>query len=312
MKRRRANAPQVAPPPAPQRTPIPAGDAARKELLERVKEALRALPVYFQSDTNIEGLQSGDLFSLNTLLGGTIELQVVQTLNRLRLLWDPNKIWEDYRFVRSSQSFPDVRLVAKREAGPQIALGLELKGWYLLSREGEPSFRYTATPSACAPYDQLVVVPWHLSNVLAGTPVVYEPYIEQARFAAEYRNYYWQHQRGVATGTGMKHPPGVAPYPAAKARISDKAEADGGGNFGRVARIHGLMDDYVAASLMVLVAGIEARNWISFFRLHAEDRAPEQIATRLETMLREEIKGTTEEEARRALQILRELRQLLT
>lgn len=63
----------------------------------------------------------------------------------------------------------------------------------LSALEGEPSFRYTVTPSACAPQDLLVVVPWHLKNVLSGEPVVYKPYIEQARHVAELRNWFWTH-----------------------------------------------------------------------------------------------------------------------
>ena len=71
-----------------------------------------------------------------------------------------------------------------QDGAVDVALGIELKGWYLLSKEREPSFRYTVTPSACAPQDLLVVVPWHLKNVLSGEPVVYEPYIEQAHYVA--------------------------------------------------------------------------------------------------------------------------------
>jgi len=45
----------------------------------RVKEALMALPGYFNSTTNIEGIDASDLFALNTMLGTTIEVQVVNT-----------------------------------------------------------------------------------------------------------------------------------------------------------------------------------------------------------------------------------------
>ncbi len=39
-----------------------------------------ALPGYFNSTTNIEGIEARDLFALNTMLGTTIEVQVVNTL----------------------------------------------------------------------------------------------------------------------------------------------------------------------------------------------------------------------------------------
>ncbi len=160
------------------------------------------------------------------------------------------------------------------DGSEDIALGIELKGWYLLSKEREPSFRYTVTPKACAPQDLLVVVPWHLRNVLSGEPVVYEPYIEQARYAAEYRNWWWTTVRETSDTPDQRtvHPPGtdVSPYPRPKTRIADRPVKDGGHNFGRIARLTGLMDDYTAAMRGYHVGGIPAEHWISFFKLHAE------------------------------------------
>ena len=299
-------------PPPPEPTRMPADDPKKLDLLKQVKDALRALPVHFQSGTNIEGLEAGDLFSVNAVLSGTIEIQVVKTLNRLRSLWDPEGDWQDFEFVRSSQTFPDVRLLAHRESGPQIALGLELKGLYLLSREGQPSFRYTVTPAACSPFDQLVVVPWHLSNVLAGTPVVYEPYIEQARHAADLRNYYWRYQRGARSDTTINSPTSIGPYPAPKTKTADIAVADGSGNFGRVARVHGLMDEFTKHALLTRVAGIEAANWVRFFKIQAEAAAADDVARRLETMLQEQTEQLSREDAARAMEIVKELVRLLS
>ena len=86
---------KVEPVPEP---PILDPDDPRTKLRERVEGALLALPGYFDSTTNIEGLAATDLFSLNTVLGATIEVQVVQTLNRMRDVWDPNDEWALYRF----------------------------------------------------------------------------------------------------------------------------------------------------------------------------------------------------------------------
>ncbi|RQN02013.1 hypothetical protein EHW97_14760 [Aeromicrobium camelliae] len=295
--------------PGPEREhPDPA--TKRGKLVENVRDALAALPAHFASRTFIEGLEAGDLFSLNSMLGGSIEIQVVQTLNRLRAVWDPDEEWEEYSFVRSAQTFPDVRLATSSPgriaAGEAVGLGLELKGWYLLSREGEPSFRYTVSRDACDVHDLLVVVPWHLSNVLAGDPVVYAPYVESARYAADMRNHYWSVERresderkaAQAVEQGKKpkklpddyydirSPQGLSPYPAPKTKTADVAAHDGGSNFGRVARASGLMDDYVEESLRARVAGIEARHWVAFFKAYAEgaqkgelhDRIMRQIA----------------------------------
>jgi len=282
-------------PPAPVPAELPESDR-RTKLLTYVREAIRALPFYFESKTVIEGLDASDLFSLNAVLGGTIEVQTVNTLNRIRNVWDPDDEWADYGFERFSQTFPDVRLVNRRDVAATPVLGMELKGWYLLSKEKAPSYRYTATRDACSEYDLLVVVPWHLAYVLSGTPVVRDPYVEQARYAAEMRNYYWRYQRGTATGTGIISPPNVHPYPSPKTHTSDKPEKDSGGNFGRVARVHGLMDDFIASALDTPISGIEARHWIDFFRVFTDASDPEQVEANMRRLLTRE--ATTGDTAR--------------
>ena len=178
----------TAPPSPAEFAPPP--DDPRPVLRGRVKDALRALPGYFRSATNIEGIQATDLFSLNTMLGTTLEVQVVNTLNEMRDVWDPGDEWQIYRFDRQAQRFPDVLLRKQTDDGATVALGIELKGWYVLSLEATPSFRYSITPDGCSLWDLLVVVPWHLSNVLAGTPQVGLPGVWPARYAAVYRNWW--------------------------------------------------------------------------------------------------------------------------
>ena len=258
-----------------------------RELVSHVRDALGALPAYFQTATRIEGLDGGELFNLNAVLGSAIEVQVVETLNRIRKVWDPKNRWPCHRFVRSAQTFPDVRLVVdKKDMDPHIALGIERKGWYLLAKEGEPSFRYTVTPSACSPQDLLVVVPWHLKNVLSGEPVVYKPYIEQARYVAELRNWFWTNKRETSDTLDQRQikPPDiqVSPYPPPKARIADQPVKDGGHNFSRVARLADLMDDYTSSLRGQRIAGIPADHWIVFFKRHAEAKDPGRILAHLE------------------------------
>ena len=270
---------------APQPHTFPDGDRLGT-LVDNVKDAIVALPAYFRTATRIEGLDGGELFNLSAVLGSAIEAQVVETLNRIREVWDPENCWPRHRFVRSTQTFPDVRLLApSQEDAPDIALGIELKGWYLLSREREPSFRYTVTPAACAPQDLLVVVPWHLKNVLSGEPVVYEPYIEQARYVAEFRNWWWTHVRETSDADRDRQvkPPKeeVAPYPAPKTRIADQPAKDGGKNFGRVARLSDLMDAYTSSLRAQHIAGIPADHWILFFRRHAEAKDHAEILRHL-------------------------------
>lgn len=252
----------------------PAKNWKHHALLKDVKEALYSLPSYFRTETNIEGISATDIFTLNTALGATIENQVVQTLNQMRAVWDPDEHYALYSFVRQSQTFPDVLL--KRAAGVEdgaadIIMGIELKGWYLLAKEGEPSFRFQVTPNACAPQDLIVVVPWVLNNVIAGSPRVLPPYIEAARFAAEYRNYHWQVLRDAKGSKGIKAPADVKPYPVKSDHIADEPEYDKGGNFGRYART-GLMDAYLERTRTELLCGINAEHWLRFFKIFQDQK----------------------------------------
>ena len=260
--------------------PVLDSDDPRTRLAGRIKDALRALPAYFSSKTSIEGLAVTDLFSLNTLLASTIEVQVVETLNRMRSVWDPEDEWPLYSFERQAQTFPDVLLRKPASDGDsEVALGIELKGWYVLAKEGVPSFRYTVTPGACADWDLLAVVPWHLENVLAGTPRVGIPSVFSAKYAAEYRNFWWRCKRSSRSDTTIEMPTDARPYDR-RDHTSDRPVSDTGGNFGRIARI-GIMQEWIEEQQRVHIAGIPARNWFEFIRLHADQSDPQGVYDQL-------------------------------
>jgi len=235
----------------------------------RVKDALYALPTYFHSETSISGIPATDIFTLNAVLGAAIEEQMVRTLNAMRGVWDPEGLYRNYSFVRQPQNFPDVvlRRHSRKEDEDYIILGVELKGWYLLANEGVPTFRFVTTPAACAPADLIAVVPWALSNVISGTPLVFEPFIESAAYAARFRNYWWQEVRETVEPGGINMPADAKPYPVKADLVADNPESDKGGNFGRLART-GIMDEYIERSLERDIRGIEARHWLSFFKKH--------------------------------------------
>lgn len=256
----------------------------KTHLYTRLQTVLLGLPAHFEFNNHISGVNATDLFSLNTLLGASIEGQVVKALNQQRQLWDPNDDWLGYTFERQSQAFPDVRLVRKGEgAVTDIALGIELKGWFLLSKEGVPSFRFTTTPGACASHDLLVVVPWYLDNVLSGSPVTAEPYVVSARWAAEYRNHYWTRMRGAGVGVDRSvHAPAAAsPYPNKEDQISDVPAYDGGKNFGRVARVSGLMTAWISATNETEVLGIRIEDWALFLRMHSDKADSDAVTAKL-------------------------------
>ncbi|MCQ2428982.1 MAG: hypothetical protein MJ192_01495 [Clostridia bacterium] len=247
-------------------------DDERTVLREGVIRALRAVPLYFKSTINIEGVTITDLFSANSLLGGAIEEQTIITLNEVRSIWDPDGKWNNYSFRRYPESFPDVRLENNEDDKPLI--GIELKGWYLLAKEQEPSFRFQASAGAMTVWDLIAVFPWHFSNVISGKPVLEAPFIEQAKYAADLRTEYWESRSKSAMK--VEHPD-IQPYPKAGSKYSDVVHDDAGNNFGRIARIKGLMDTWVSDTMRTPLGGIEARWWVQFFLLFKEDCNEDKI-----------------------------------
>jgi hypothetical protein len=185
-------------------------------------------------------------------------------------VWDPEQRYALYEFERQPQTFPDVVLKASAPGvGPKVLMGIELKGWYVLAKEKEPSFRYKVTPAVCAPADLLVVVPWALSNVVSGSPIVFEPFLISARYAAEYRNWYWQHKKKGTSSKDIQLSSVICFYPKKADMISDRPESDGGGNFGRLARA-GVMEEYISELFEEKLVGIQLAAWQQFLAIFTE------------------------------------------
>jgi len=296
-------------PPNPSKVLPKPGDE-HYQLYKDLREAISSLPIYFRTETHISGIMATDLHTLNTVLGATIEEQVVRTLNLIRNTWDPDEKYALYSFVRQAQTFPDV-LLRKTSTG-EILLGIELKGWYLLAKEAEPSLRFQVTAAACAQRDLIVVVPWVLANVISGSPILFEPFVESAKYAAEYRNYHWQYLRKTKQDRGIDVPKNVGPYPSKADQILDKPHADVGGNFGRLART-GIMDEYMQKLNEVQLCGIKTVYWRQFLKAFQESTTDEEARLALER-LRRRVQQATDipsPKARSALTILEELERLL-
>lgn len=290
-------------------------ESAQGILRTNVIEALHALPSYFQSELHVSGVLATDLVSFNTSLGATIEQQVVSQLNRLRRTWDPGEQYEAHRFERQSQRFPDVIL---RHANPsdveQPLIGIELKGWYVLAKEREPSFRYRVNPLVCSEYDLLVVYPWALSEVISGSPVLFDPFVISARFAAEYRNWHWVYamsgsgERSIVLSSVDRY------YPSKSDPIGDMASNDKGGNFGRIART-GLLDEYRTILFGQELSGIPLDAWQRFFRTFTEEDASRRVDRLVQQLEAERSKlGTafSQIEIQRIRDLIGELSTLLT
>lgn len=50
-----------------------------------------------------------------------------------------------------------------------------------------------------------------------------------------------------------------------------------GGNFGRMARVDGLMAEWVQTTLNTPLSGIAARHWVAFFKLFSEGKTDRAI-----------------------------------
>lgn len=268
-------------PVAPTPTEPPAG-WPYLELYRSVYKALYALPGMFTSPLNIDGVLATDLHALSGSLGSTLEVQVVESLNRNRQLWDEDDQYGLYRFVRQSQTFPDVLLEASAPGvEPRVIMGIELKGWYILAAESEPTFRFRTTPAVCQPADLLVVYPWALRNVLSGEPRLLRPWVTSARYAAEHRNWHWEHQmdhKGSDSSVAVSSV--TTAYPTKSDAIADVPAHDVS-NFGRIAR-YGLMDEYMAGVKQDLLAGISVEAWQKFLAMFGEKSTHEKVIGSLE------------------------------
>lgn len=241
-------------------------DWSHRELHGNVVKAMYALPDEFSTSIELKDFRATDIFTLNSALGASIEDAVVRGLNKLREIWDPEGGYSLYRFERQAQAFPDVRLVSDDPSLQSPLMGIELKGWFAIAKEGEPTFRYQVTADACAPQDLLVVYPWVLSDVVAGMPKLLRPFVGQAKFAAQLRNFYWHQMRTSERGEPRIHlAHHRTPYPSSKVdQCSDKAVHDSGDNFGRVSR-YGLMNEFIASTGKQLASGIPVDAWVKFF-----------------------------------------------
>lgn len=153
----------------------------------------------------------------------------------------------------------------------------------MFSRRRRPSFRYKVTPAVCTDADLLVVVPWALSEVVSGTPKVFAPFVVGAKYAAEYKNWYWAHQRTGSGERGVILSNVTQNYPAKSDMISDKPRSDSGGNFGRLART-GLLDAYIGDLFNERLVGIPLSSWQRFLSIFTESRSLSEIRAEVEKL----------------------------
>lgn len=247
------------------------------ELRDRVKLALATIPNGFHSELSLAGVPATDLCGAQSLIAAGVEREVADRLNDMRMLWDPDGKYMDCKFQRFPESYPDVRLI--RPGIPEPLIGVELKTWYLLSKEQEPCARFTASVNASTDYDLLVIFPWYWDRVITGVPALLSPWVRSAKEVAEIRNEAWGEPVQLARTT---------PYPAPRSKYCDVPMWEPAATaWGRIARIPGLMDDFVKSSLDTDLYGIPAHYWVSFLSLFKEKAASDAIKRGLERIATE-------------------------
>ena len=85
----------------------PDADCEHHDLWSKVKNAAQELDTYFKSTITVSGINATEIYSFGSVLGLTIEEEVVRSLNVMRSKWDDGS-YSDYKFVRQAQTFPDV------------------------------------------------------------------------------------------------------------------------------------------------------------------------------------------------------------
>lgn len=122
----------------------------------------------------------------NNYVGQGIEELIGTGLNgQLHHQWtnDPNLL-----FIRNAVQFPDLYLIHRTEK--RILLSIEVKSWFVFSSDNITA-RFEAAPNIIREGSLLVLFPWHMTDLVFGTPILLEPYIGDAKTLAERRDDIW-------------------------------------------------------------------------------------------------------------------------
>ena len=122
----------------------------------------------------------------NNYVGQGIEELIGTQLNgQLHYQWtdDPNLV-----FIRNAVQFPDLYLINRAEK--RILLSAEVKSWFVFSTDNITA-RFEAAPNIIREGSLLILFPWHMTDLVFGTPILLEPYIGDAKALAERRDKIW-------------------------------------------------------------------------------------------------------------------------
>jgi hypothetical protein len=94
-------------------------------------------------------------------------------------------------------------------------------------------------------------------------------------------------------------------------QISDIPDYDRGGNFGRLARVSGLMTNFIASARTQEAMGIPINDWILFLRRHSDNSDPEQVTASLRQDLSKTTRAGSDSQAAQVIEHLEGLARLL-
>ena len=265
---------------------VPPTDWKHLDLWKRVNEALYLLPSHFDFETELRGIAAADIPSANTLLGAGIEDHIPKALNKLKAVWDPKGEYPDYFFIRQPQVFPDVLLRSTKPDdanNEKVLFAIEVKGWYVLSREGVPSARVHVNKNWCFDADMLVVYPWALDSAVAGKAQLFPPFVVGMKKAARLRNQYWiKRAEGNEELAAIVEPSGTPHFHPKKGEAFNDVPKVDSGNFGRIART-GVMDEFMERLFAEeRIAGIPLGAWLDFLAAYEDEGDLQRVVRKVQ------------------------------
>ena len=70
------------------------------ELWTKINELIRTLPNFFQCQIVVKGINATDVYAVGSLFSSAIESSLVEGLNKMRNIWDPENQYLSFAFKR--------------------------------------------------------------------------------------------------------------------------------------------------------------------------------------------------------------------
>ncbi len=174
---------------------VMASGAVEREM-GRAEQMLRSLAGEELNTISVNSLETEDapflalvISKLSPIIGNLLERRIIDLLT-------DEETDHGLRWVRQDPDFPDALLV--NADGSTTNTGYEVKAWYALSTELTGRFRESV--NLLAPRNvRVVVIAWHMSHVVYGTPQIVDVLTVDALSMAEARDEHYHKPPGYLT-----------------------------------------------------------------------------------------------------------------